>query len=144
MKPTENTEDFVRRGKAKVTTDPRMDQRVLDDSFAAMDETLAQSRSSVALIILKSRAMRLAAAAAVIVAIGLLMIQSRPPEQEQPPTAKAAKSPAAMLSAMSLSRAYRRGGIEALDALSHEAFEMSGASPARVSIRELRSESNGV
>lgn len=144
MKPMENTEDFVKRGKAKVTTDPRMDQRVLGDAFAVMNETITKSRSSVALVILKSRAMRIAAAAVVIVAIGLLSLQSNPSEQEQQPVPKTAKSPTEMLSAMSLNMAYRRGGIEALDDLSHEAFGISGAQPSRVSVRELRSESNGV
>ena len=144
MKPVENTEDVVRRGKPKVTTDPQMDRRVLDDSFAAMDETIGQSRSSVARLILKGRALRVAAAAVIIVALGLLAIQSGPSEPAPPPTAKTAKSPAEMVSAMSLNRAYRRGGLEALDALSREVFERSGSQPARVSIRELRSESNGV
>ena len=143
MKPIENTENLVRRGKANVTTDPQMDRRVLDDSFAAMDETVA-GRSSVARMILQSRAAGLAAAAAIIIAVGLLMIQSTPPEQAHAPTRNVAKSPAEMLSVMSLSMAYRRGGIEAMDDQSNKAFEMLGSRPAKVSIRELLTESNGV
>ncbi len=75
MKPIENTEDFVRRGKAHVATKPRMDKCVLDDSFAAMDETIAANRSSAARIILRSGAMNLAAAAVLVMglAIGALM-----------------------------------------------------------------------
>ncbi len=143
MKPIENTENFVRRGKAKVTTDPQMDKSVLDDSFAAMDETAA-GRSSVARMILRSRAAKLAAAAAIIMAVGLLMIQSNPPEQAHAPTRNVAKSPVEMLSVMSLNMADRRGGIEAVDDLSNEAFDMLGSQPAKVSIRELLTESNGV
>jgi hypothetical protein len=143
MKPIENAEDFVRRGKTKATTDPQMDRRVLDDSFAAMDETAA-GKSSAAQTILQSRAAKLAVAAVIIIAVGLLMSQSDPPGQEPPPIVKTAKSPAEMLSAMSLSMAYRRGGIEAVDDLSSKAFEMLGSQPAGVSIRGLLTESNGV
>ena len=75
MKPIENTENLVRRGKANVTTDPPMDKRVLDDSFAAMDETIAANKSSIVRMILRSRAMKLAAAAVLVMglAIGALM-----------------------------------------------------------------------
>jgi hypothetical protein len=142
MKPIENTEIFVRRGKANVTTDPQMDRRVLDDSLAAMDE--ATGSSSAARMTLRSRAAKLAAAAAIIIAVGLLVIQSKPPEQAHAPTRKVAKSPAKMLSVMSLNIAYRRGGIEAMDDQSNKAFEMLGSRPAKVSIRELLTESNGV
>ena len=93
---------------------------------------------------LRSRATRLAAAAVIIIATGLLIIQSNPPEQAHAPTRNVAKSPAEMLSVMSLNMAYRRGGIEAMDDQSNEAFEMLGSQPAKVSVRELLAESNGV
>jgi hypothetical protein len=140
MKPTENIEKFVRGGKLDVTTGRQMDKRVLDDSFAAMDETLRANKP----IILRSRLVRLAAAAVIIVAIGLFTLQWDPREQEPPQTPDVAKSPAEMLSVMSLNMAYRRGGIEAVDEQSNKAFEMLGSQPARVSIRELLAESNGV
>ena len=142
MKPIEDTEHFVRRGKAMVATDPQMDRRVLDDSLTAMDE--ATGSSSVARMMLQSRAAKLAAAAAIIIAVGLLMIQSNPPEPAHAPTENVAKSPADMLSVMSLTMAYRRGGIEAMDDQSNEAFEMLGSQPTTVSIRELLTASNGV
>ena len=144
MKPIENTEDFVRRGKAKIATDPQMDRRVLDDSFAAMDE--AAGGFSTARMILHSRLSRLAAAAVIVLAIGLLAIQLGPSEQEPPARIRrsVAKSPADMLSAMSLNMAFRRGGIEEVDNVSGKAFEMLGSGPAKVSRRELLTESNGV
>ena len=76
MKPTENIEEFVRLEKPHVTTGGTMDKRTLNDSFAAMDETVRANKTSAAGIILRSRAARLAAAAAVLVmglAIGVLM-----------------------------------------------------------------------
>jgi len=143
MKPMKNAEDFVKRAKARVATDPQMDKLVLDDSFAAMDETAA-GRSSVARMVLQSRAAKLAAAAVIIVAVGLLITQSNPPDRADAPAGKVAKSPAEMLSAISLNMAYRRGGLEAMDDLSNEAFKKLGSKPARVSVRDLLTGSNGV
>lgn len=142
MKPIENTEDFVRGGKAKVTTDPPMDRRVLDDSFEAMDEAIGTS--SAARTTLRNRVARFAAAAVIILAIGLLATQFGPSEQEPPERRNVAKSPADMLSAISLNMAYRRGGIEELDNVAGRAFEMLGSKPAKVSLQELLTESNGV
>jgi ethanolamine utilization protein EutQ (cupin superfamily) len=124
-----------------------MDRRVLDDSFTAMEETLGANKPSSRRIILQSRATRLAAAAAVIiVAITLLMVRQGPPEQHSRQTVATnmEKSPAKMLSMMSLNMAYRRGGIEAVDEQSNKAFEMLGSQPAIVSVKELLAESNGV
>ena len=141
MKPTENTEDFVRRGKAKVTTNPPMDRHVLDDSFDAMDEAIGAL--SPARTTRRNRMAGLAAAAVIILAIGLLSNQFGRPEQEPTERRSVAKSPADMLSAMSLSMAYRRGGIEELDNVSGRAFEMLGSKPEKMSLRELLTESNG-
>ncbi|MHC4435482.1 MAG: hypothetical protein ACYTBS_26940 [Planctomycetota bacterium] len=142
MKPTKNTEDFVRRGKAKVTTDPQMDRRVLDDSFEAMDE--ATGALSPARRTLRNRMAGLAAAALIILRVGLLSNQFAPSEQEPPNTRRVAKSPAEMLSVLSLNMAYRRGGLEAVDDVSNEAFKMLDSKPAGVSVRELLAGSNGV
>ena len=143
MKPTDNTEDFVRRGKAKVATDPQMDKRVLGDSFAAMDETAA-GKSSVVRMILQNRAARFAVAAVIILGVGLLSDQLGPREQEPLEIRRVAKSPAEMLSVLSLNMAYRRGGLEAVDDVSNEAFKMLDSKPAAVSVRELLEGSNGV
>ncbi len=145
MKPMDNIEEYVKLEKPHVTTGDAIDKRTLNDSFAAMDETIRANKPSAAGIILRSRAARLAAAAVIIVSVGLLMVYRNPPVQPQPPkTVSVAKSPAEMLSAMSLNIAWRRGGIEAVDDQSQEAFRMLGSQPVRVSIRELLAESNGV
>ena len=142
MKPTENTEDFVRAGKAKVTTDPLMDRRVLDDSFEAMDE--AMGTPSTARTTLRNRMAGLAAEAVIILGFGLLSNQLGPSEQEPVAIRKVAKSPVEMLSVLSLNMAYRRGGLEAVDDVSKEAFKKLGSKPAKVSVRELLAGSNGV
>ncbi|MHC4741989.1 MAG: hypothetical protein ACYS8Z_08770 [Planctomycetota bacterium] len=139
MKPVEKPEDFIRRGKAKAATDSQFDKRVLDDSFVAMEQAVARrSRPR----ILRSRTVKFAAAV-IIIAAGLLVIPSRQPHEE-PPTGKVAESPVRMLSAMSLNMAYRKGGIEAVDSVSAEAFEALGAAPAKASMRELLTGLNGV
>lgn len=144
MKPIDNAEDFVKRGKAKITTGSQMDKRVLDDSFSAMDEAIAAQGLSVPRILQRSRAAKLAAAAVIVIAVGLLITESEPPERGLPPIRGVAESPADMLSAISLNMAYRRGGIEAVDEVSSKAFKALGSRPVRVSLRELLAESNGV
>ena len=143
MKTTKNIEESVRLENQHVTTGGAMDKRTLDNSFAAMDETIRANKPNVAGVILRSRAAKLAAAAVIIVGIGLLMVYRNPPVQ-QPKTDSVAKSPAEMLSAMSLNIAWRRGGIEAVDDQSQKAFRMLGSKPAKASIQELLIELNGV
>lgn len=122
-----------------------MDKRTLNDSFAAMDETIRANKPGAAGIILRSRALRLVAAAVIIVGVGLLMVYRNPPVPQQPEeTDIFAKSPAEMLTAMSLNIAWRRGGIEAMDEQSSKAFKMLGSKPAKATIEELRLELNGV
>jgi hypothetical protein len=146
MKPKENIEEFVKLEKPRVQTGDTMDRRTLNDSFAAMDETIRARRPNAARIILHNKAAKLAAAAVIIVAIGLLMIYRNPSEPQDPSkqTASVPKSPADMLSAMSLNLAWRRGGMEAIDEQSDKAFEMLGTKPAETTIEELRIELNGV
>ena len=149
MKPAKNIEEFVKLEKPQVTSGGEMDKRTLDDSFAAMDETIRAGKPNAAGIILRSRAARLAAAAVIIVGVGLLMVYRNPPVPQPPQqtvsVAKSpAKSPADMLTAMSLNMAWRRGGIEAMDEQSKKAFEMLGAEPANGSIQDLLVELNGV
>jgi len=145
MKPTENIEEFVKLEKPHVTTGGTMDERTLDDSFAAMDETIRAGKPNAAWIILRSRLAKFAAAAVIIVGVSLLMVYRNPPAQQPPQqTVSVAKSPAEMLTAMSLNMAWRRGGIEAMDEQSSRAFKMLESKPAKASIQELLVELNGV
>ncbi len=145
MKPEENIEELVKLEKPHVNTGGAMDKRTLNDSFAAMDETVRANKPNVAGIILRSRTAKLATAAVILVAVGLMMVYRNPPAPQQPPqTVSVAKSPAEMLTAMSLNIAWRRGGIEAVDEQSSKAFEMLGSQPAKASIQELLLELNGV
>jgi len=146
MKPEENIEEFVKLEKPQVITGSEMDKRTIDDLFAAMDKTIRSNKQSAAGTIFRSRATKLAVAAVIFVAISLFMVHQNPPAQQQSPkeTVSAEKSPAEMLSAMSLNLAWRQGGIEAVDEQSDKAFKKLGSKPAKATIEELSVELNGV
>lgn len=92
--------------------------------------------------IFKSPITKLAAAAVIIVGIGLhaVLVHQGPGEQ---PVPKVAKSPAEMVTAMSLKIAYRHGGIEAVEKQFEKALEMLGPRPAKITVKELLAEFNG-
>ena len=147
MKSKENMEKFVKDRKPYVQTSRQMDRRTLDDSFAAMDQTM-RTKSTVLKpgahgLIIRSRVIRLAAAAAVIiVGIGLysFLVHQGPGEQPDP---QYVKSPTKMTTAMSLTMAYRRGGIDAVDEQCEKAIRMLGPRPLRLTLGQLLSENNG-
>ncbi|MDH4240739.1 MAG: hypothetical protein OEW48_14360 [Phycisphaerae bacterium] len=145
MRPKENIEKFVRVGKPRVTTSRQMDKRTLDDSFEAMEQTIrtksADHKPSVPRIIFQSRMIKLTATAAVIiVAIGLisLFVHQGPDEQ-----IGYDQSPTKMMSAISLTMAYRRGGIDTLDEQCEKAIRMLGPRPLHLTLGQLLSENNG-
>jgi hypothetical protein len=73
MRPTENIERFIKNRKPQVVTSADVDKRVLNDSFASMEE--AMRTKSVAIqpkvwrIIMRSRITKIAAAAVVILIV---------------------------------------------------------------------------
>jgi hypothetical protein len=147
MKPKENMEKFVKDRKPHVKTSRQMDQRTLDDSFAAMDRTIrtksAELKPSVLRTIIRSRVIKITAAAAVIiVAIGLIavFVYQGPGEQNG---SNYDRSPTKMTSAISLTMAYRRGGIDALDEQCEKAIRMLGPRPLRLTLGQLLTENNG-
>ncbi|HCO95430.1 MAG TPA: hypothetical protein DIU00_16020 [Phycisphaerales bacterium] len=140
MKPTEKIEESVKLEKPHVNTGGAMDKRTLNDSFAAMDDTIRANKTNAAGILLRSRAARLTAAAVILVAIGLLMVYRNPPVQPPPETVSVAKSPAEMLTAKSLMIAYRHGGIEAIERQCDKALEMQGPQMDILNVKELFTE----
>ncbi|MHC4111616.1 MAG: hypothetical protein ACYSUY_11105 [Planctomycetota bacterium] len=147
MKPKENIEKFVRVRKPHVTTSRQMDKRTLDDSLAAMEQTIraksADHKPSALGIIIRNRMIKLTAAAAVIiVAIGLIavFIHRGPDEQIG---SNFGQSPTKMMSAMSLTMAYRRGGIEAVDEQYEKAIRMLGPKPVGLTVKQLLTKTNG-
>ena len=101
------------------------------------------SQVGVLSIVLKSRIAKLAAAAVLIVGIGLFLAHLGPGEQEQGNDRPFAKSPAEMVTAMSLRMAYRQGGMEALEQQFDKAVRELGPSSAGASLADLLKDLNG-
>lgn len=147
MKSEENMEKFVKERRPHVTTSRQMDRRTLDDSFAAMDETIrtksTEIRQGAPRIIIQNRVIKLVAAAAVIiVATGLIAVFVHQGPDERIDSSYD-QSPTKMMSAISLTMAYRRGGIDALDEQCEKAIRMLGPRPLRLTLGQLLIENNG-
>jgi hypothetical protein len=143
MRPKENIEEFVKVRKPHVTTSRQMDKRTLDDSFAAMEQTIraksAGHEPSTARIITLSRMMKLTAAAAVIiVAISFYIARQGPSEQAGiTKVLEVAESPSEIMTMKSLTIAYRRGGIEGIENQCEKALKILGPQPASISLGDL-------
>ncbi len=94
-------------------------------------------------VILKSPLTKIATAAVIILGVSFISIRQAPDKQEQPRIADAAKSPAQMMTAMSLTIAYRKGGMEAVEAQYNEAYKQLGPRPKSLSVEQILSEFNG-
>lgn len=95
-------------------------------------------------VIIKSPISKLAAAAVIIIALGLSIVYLGTSKQDDTvKVAEATKSPAELTTFASLSFAYRRGGMKALEEVCDKAFRMAGPWPAKISIQELLEEFNG-
>jgi len=94
--------------------------------------------------IIKSRITKFAAAAGIVLAVGLFVARRVPDKQIDNRTkTEVAKTPAEMMTAMSLNIAYRKGGMEEVDRQCDKAFEMLGPRPGKISVREILAELNG-
>ena len=93
--------------------------------------------------IIRSPFVRLAAAAVIIVAIVLFIPRSAPDRPASEPVAGAPRSPAEMMTGMSLTMAYRRGGMEALDRQLDETIRLLGSGQPKLSMRDLLEDFEG-
>jgi len=87
---------------------------------------------------------KLAAAAVIVLVVGLFVARRIPDKQTENGTKQeVAKSPAEMMTAMSLNIAYRRGGMEEVEKQCDKAFEMLGPRPGSITVQEMLAELNG-
>lgn len=100
-------------------------------------------RPKILKVILKSPLTKIAAAAVVILGISIFSTHKTPQEQERINIVKATKTPAEMMTAMSLTIAYRNGGMEAMEAQYDEAYKQLGPRPKSLSVEQMLSEFNG-
>ena len=143
MRHKKNIEKFVRVRKPNVTTSRQMDKRTLNDSFAAMEQTIrAKStdlRPSTPRIITLSRMMKLTAAAAVIIVGISFFIAHQGPGKKGVTTKvlEVVESPSEIMTMKSLTIAYRRGGIEGIENQCEKALKILGPQPASISLGDL-------
>jgi len=83
------------------------------------------------------------AAVVAIAAIVILFVSRRSEHFTSVVSKISEQTPAQMLSVLSLSLAYRQGGLDAVDEKCKKAFELLGQKNTNVSIGELLNESNG-
>jgi hypothetical protein len=85
------------------------------------------------------------AAIVAIVVLAILLSHNRPSRRVEPTVATFVedRSPAKMMSVLSLSLAYRQGGLDAVDERCKKAFKLLGQKNTKVSIDELLNENNG-
>ena len=94
--------------------------------------------------IIKSRLAKLAAAAVIILAVSFLVVLLNPNKQgETVEVSQAVKSPAELTTFASLTFAYRRGGMEAVEQICDKALAMAGPPLSGISVQNLLGEFNG-
>ncbi len=134
------------------TTRPEFDDAAWKEKYAKEYETLlarkqSAGRSSAAphrlRLIVHGLIGRLAVAASIILVVGLFLVRTEPPAPKPvpPPTAHAA--PARMVSMISLSTTFRRGGMEALDKQFDRALDELGPRPNGALMADLLSDLEG-
>ncbi|MCP4258142.1 MAG: hypothetical protein GY774_11695 [Planctomycetes bacterium] len=110
-------------------------------SLAAKGDSRRQPK--ILKVILKNPLTKIAAAAVIILAVNFLSTHWNPSKQEQPNIAEAKQSPVEMMTAISLERAFRRGGIEAVEEQCKQAFSPIEPRPESSSIKQILAEFNG-
>jgi hypothetical protein len=133
------------------TEKPRFDaekwKQKYPDEFQTLLSRAAKGDSarqpSILKVILKSPLTKLAAAAVIILAVSFFSTHQDPGKQEQPKIVEVKKSPIEMMTAISLERAFQRGGIEAVEKQCKQAFKPIGPRPGSLSIEQILAEFNG-
>ena len=110
-------------------------------SRAAKGDSIRQPK--ILKVILQSPLTKIAAAAVIIVAVSFFITHQDPGKQEQPNIVEATKTPTEMMTAMSLTITYRKGGMEAVEEQYNEAYKQLGPRPRNLSVEQILAEFNG-
>lgn len=121
MKPAKNIEKLIKN--IDIDTNAKMDEAVLNNTLKAFKESKeaksAVPQPNIWRMIVKSRITQLAAAVVVILAVCWLAVSDRGELKQQEPkgpmAAVRSKTPAELVSAISLSMVFRDGGMEAME-----------------------------
>lgn len=147
MKNKDKLEEIIRKDlevRASDRTYNRM-RGTIQHAHEPSKATTAVAKLSITRgMIMRSPITKLAAAAVIIAAIGFFIVHQRPSERAD--TTKASgvtKSPAEMMTTMSLRITHRRGGMEAVEEQYTKAFKLLGPRPGRLSVEQILAEFNG-
>ena len=149
MRPFEDIEKFVKCRKPMLKTGKNIDKQTLNDSYAAMGNTLESSSngdqcSTFRFAVPKRAIALLAAAAVVLIGISLFLDRSDyPPEIPTPRHREAARSETKLISMMSLRLSYQQGGFDALDEQFRDTLNRLGPPLSNISMRDLLEGGNG-
>ena len=147
MRPTEDIEKRIKN--VNIVIDSESNKRVFSNILQAFEKSTAKDlapadQPNIWRMIFRNPLTKLAAAAVIILAVSFFIAPHGPDEQADTTTvSKATKSPVEMMTALSLERAFRRGGIKAVENQCEHALKLLGSRTASLSYRELLSEFNG-
>jgi len=146
MRPTRDLEKLIKKLHFKAGAD--LHERTISDALRAQVTSKKAKSALVGLsawgIIVKSPVTKIAFAALIILVISFFVHNLDSGENidvTNVPTIT--KSPAELLTVASLNMAYRRGGIKAVEQQCDEAIEKLGPQPAKITVKELLTKSNG-
>ena len=147
MRPTEDIEKRIKN--VKIVIDAESNKRVFSNILHAFEKSTAKDLAltdqlNIWRIIFRNPLTKLAAAALIILAVSFFSIHKDQDRQEQPGIRKATQSPAQMMTAMSLTIAYRKGGMEAVEEQYNRAYKLLGPRPGSLSANQIFAESNGL
>lgn len=104
---------------------------------------LKSTQPNILRTITKSRIAKFAAAAVIILAVGLFVARRGPGKQERPHIVELTRSPADMMTMISLTITYRWSGMEGLEKQFEKAAEILEPLPSLISMQELFEDLNG-
>jgi len=142
---TKNIEKRIKN--VNIVIDSERDKKVFSNILQGFEKSKARkfipTGKNIWKIILKSPLMKIAAAAVIILAICFLSAHQNPGKSERIEIQEDTKSSVEMITTISLERAFRRGGIEAVENQCEQTLKLLGARTASLSPQELLSEFNG-
>lgn len=130
-----------------IVIDSERNKKVFNNILRAFEKSKAKELTptgvNIGIIISRSSITKIAAAAVIILGVTLFITQNNPDKQEQPNNMKATQTPTEMMTAISLERAFRRGGIEAVENQCEQALKLLGTRTFSFSSNELPRNLNG-
>ncbi len=126
-----STEDIEKRIKnVNIVIDSERNKKVFSNILQAFEKSKAKeyapTEPNIWRIISRRPLAKIAVAAVIILALSFFRTHHDPGKQEQPGIVEVKKSPIEMMTAISLERAFRSGGMEAVENQCEQALKLLG------------------